>query len=143
MTTTNSILVSNVRSNKSENMVWAVYVQGNEQEKCYCKSPYKAMRYAFLLKKQTGFYINDISLTSLSLEIKRLKELKEAAALTPEQKEGKERIDAAVEQFVEEHSVNNVLAKADEEKAKAKTTGKRKSAKPKEASAKKKEKVAY
>ena len=72
-----------------------------------------------------------------------LKELKEAAALTPEQKEGKERIDAAVEQFVEEHSVNNVLAKADEEKAKAKTTGKRKSAKPKEASAKKKEKVAY
>ena len=141
--TTNSILVSSVRSNKSENNVWAVYVQGQEENKSYCKSPYKAMRYAFLLKKQTGFYINDISLTSLSLEIKRLKELKEAAALTPEQKEGKERIDAAVEQFVEEHSVNNVLAKADEEKAKAKTTGKRKSAKPKEASAKKKEKVAY
>lgn len=136
MTTNNSILVSCVRSNKSDNNVWAVSVQGEEQVKSYCKSPYKAMRYAFLLKKQTGFYINDISLTQLSLEIKRLKELKEAAALTPEQKEGKERIDEAVEQFVEEHSVNNVLAKADEEKAKAKGKGKRK------ASPKKKEKVA-
>ena len=141
MTTNNSILVSCVRSNKSDNNVWAVSVQGEEQVKSYCKSPYKAMRYAFLLKKQTGFYINDICLTRLSLEIKRLKE----AALTPEQKEGKERIDAAVEQFVEEHSVNNVLAKADEEKAKAK--GKRKAAepkakKPRKASSKKTEKVA-
>ena len=144
MTTRNSILVDNVRSNKSDNMVWAVYAQGNEQQTCYCKSPYAAMKMAFLLKKQTGYYISDISLTRLSLEIKRLKELKEAAALTPEQKEGKaaskreqselaqiaeqeqsrleikERIDEAVEQFVEEHSVDNVLAKADEEKAKAK-----------------------
>ncbi len=136
MTTNNSILVSCVRSNKSDNNVWAVSVQGEEQVKSYCKSPYKAMRYAFLLKKQTGYYISDISLTQLSLEIKRLKELKEAAALTPEQKEGKERIDEAVEQFIEEHSVDNVLAKADEEKAKAKGKGKRK------ASPKKKEKVA-
>ena len=134
MTTNNSILVANVPSNKSKNMVWAVYAQGNEQETAYCKSPYKAMRMAFLLKKQTGYYISDICLARLSLEIKRLKELKEADALTPEQKEGKERIDEAVEQFVEEHSVNNVLAKADEEKVKAK--GKRK------ASTKKKEKVA-
>ena len=122
MTTTNSILVSNVRSNKSENMVWAVYVQGNEQEKCYCKSPYKAMRYAFYLKKQTGLYISDICLARLSLEIKRIKE----ASLTPKQVEAKERIDEAVEQFVEEHSVDNVLAKDDEAKAK----GKRKAAKP-------------
>ena len=145
MTTNNSILVANVPSNKSNNMVWAVYAQGNEQATAYCKSPYKAMRMAFLLKKQTGYYISDICLARLSLEIKRLKELKEAAALTPEQKEGKERIDEAVEQFVEEHSVNNVLAKADEEKAKAK--GKRKAAepkakKPRKASSKKTEKVA-
>ena len=141
MTTNNSILVANVRSNKSDNMVWAVYAQGNEQQTCYCKSPYAAMKMAFLLKKQTGLYISDICLTRLSLEIRKLKE----AALTPEQKEGKERIDAAVEQFVEEHSVNNVLAKADEEKAKAK--GKRKAAepkakKPRKASSKKTEKVA-
>ena len=136
MTTNNSILVANVRSNKSENMVWAVYAQGNVQAKAYCKNPLMAMRMAFLLKKQTGLYISDICLARLSLEIKRLKELKEAAALTPEQKEGKERIDEAVEQFIEEHSVDNVLAKADEEKAKAKGKGKRK------ASPKKKEKVA-
>ena len=138
MTTNNSILVSCVRSNKSDNNVWAVSIQGEEQVKSYCKSPYKAMRYAFLLKKQTGYYISDISLTQLSLEIKRLKELKEAAALTPEQKEGKERIDEAVEQFIEEHSVDNVLAKADEEKAKAKTKGKGK----RKASSKKQEKMA-
>lgn len=166
MTTNNSILVDNVRSNKSDNMVWAVYVQGNEQQTCYCKSPYAAMKMAFLLKKQTGLYISDICLTRLSLEIRKLKE----AALAPEQKEAKEHFDEAteqreqnqaslnsaesrgsksiaqtVEQFVEEHSVDNVLAKADEEKAKAKAKGKRKSNKPK-ASAKKqkeeKEKVA-
>ena len=78
-------------------------------------------------------FISDICLTRLSLEIRKLKE----AALTPEQKEAKEKIDEAVEQFVEEHSVDNVLAKADEEKAKAK--GKRKSSKPKASAKKQKE----
>ena len=136
MTTNNSILVDNVRSNKSDNMVWAVYAQGNEQQTCYCKSPYAAMKMVFLLKKQTGLYISDICLTRLSLEIRKLKE----AALTPEQKEVKEKIDEAVEQFVEEHSVDNVLAKADEEKAKAK--GKRKSSKPKASAKKQMEEVA-
>ena len=122
MTTNNSILVDNVRSNKSDNMVWAVYAA--------------AMKMAFLLKKQTGLYISDICLTRLSLEIRKLKE----AALTLEQKEAKEKIDEAVEQFVEEHSVDNVFAKADEEKAKAK--GKRKSSKPKASAKKQKEEVA-
>ena len=139
MTTNNSILVDNVRSNKSDNMVWAVYAQGNEQQTCYCKSPYAAMKMAFLLKKQTGLYISDICLTRLSLEIRKLK----VDAMSPEQVAAKEHVNELVEEFIEEHSVNNVLAKADEEKAKAK--GKRKSSKPK-ASAKKqkeeKEKVA-
>ena len=116
----NSILVSSVRSNKSENNVWAVYVQGQEENKSYCKSPYKAMRFAFYLKKVTGCRIADNSLALLSLEIKRQKE----AAMTAEQKAAKEHIDEVVEQFVKEHSVDNVLAKADEAKAKAK--GKRK-----------------
>ena len=120
MATMNSILVSSVRSNKSENNVWAVYVQGQEENKSYCKSPYKAMRFAFYLKKVTGCRIADNSLALLSLEIKRQKE----AAMTAEQKAAKEHIDEIVEQFVEEHSVDNVLAKADEAKAKAK--GKRK-----------------
>lgn len=120
MATMNSILVSSVRSNKSENNVWAVYVQGQEENKSYCKSPYKAMRFAFYLKKVTGCRIADNSLALLSLEIKRQKE----ASMTAEQKAAKEHIDEVVEQFVEEHSVDNVLAKADEAKAKAK--GKRK-----------------
>lgn len=137
----NSILVSSVRSNKSENNVWAVYVQGQEEKKSYCKSPYKAMRYAFFLKKLTGCRIADNSLALLSLEIKRIKE----ASMTAEQKAAKaasereqsdacistaereqartkckEHVEQVVEQFVEEHSVDNVLAKDYEAKAKAK-----------------------
>ena len=136
MTTNNSILVDNVRSNKSDNMVWAVYAQGNEQQTCYCKSPYAAMKMAFLLKKQTGLYISDICLTRLSLEIRKLKE----AAMSPEQVAAKEHVNELVEEFIEEHSVDNVLAKADEEKGKAK--GKRKSSKPKASAKKQKEEVA-
>ena len=116
MTTNNSILVTNVRSNKSENMVWAVYAQGNEQAKAYCKNPLMAMRMAFLLKKRTGLYISDICLSRLSLEIRKLKE----AAMSPEQVAAKEHVDELVEGFIEEHSVDKVLAKADEEKTKAK-----------------------
>jgi len=67
------IIVSIVKSNKSENNVWAVGITGEEQEQAYCKSAYKAMRFAFLLKKQTGFYIDDDSLKMLSEEIARQK----------------------------------------------------------------------
>ena len=123
MTTRNSIIVEFVHSNKSDNMVWAVFAQGNEQEKSYCKSPYKAMRMAFLLKKRTGLYISDICLSRLSLEIRKLKE----AAMSPEQVAAKEHVDELVEEFVEEHSVDKVLAKADEEQAKAKGRRKRSS----------------
>ncbi len=115
--TTNSIFVSSVRSNKSDNRVWAVFVQGKEENKSYCKSPYKAMRYAFYLKKVTGLRIADNSLALLSLEIARLKA--EKAAQNPQAAAVKERVDDAVEQFVEEHSVDKVLAKDDEKKAKA------------------------
>ena len=108
MTTMNQILVESVHSNKSNNMVWAVYVQGNEQDKCYCKSPYKAMRMAFYLKKQTGAYIEDTSLALLSLVIR------ESKASNQEPAEVQEQINDAAEQFVEEHSVDNVLAKDDE-----------------------------
>lgn len=72
------IIVSIVKSNKSENNVWAVGITGEEQEQAYCKSAYKAMRFAFLLKKQTGFYIDDDSLRMLSEEIAKQKA--EAAA---------------------------------------------------------------
>ena len=69
MTTNNSILVSCVRSNKSDNNVWAVSVQGEEQVKSYCKSPYKAMRYAFLLKKQTPSLLSRRRAKSASMKL--------------------------------------------------------------------------
>lgn len=73
------IIVTIVKSNKSENNVWAVGITGEEQEQAYCKSAYKAMRFAFMLKKQTGFYIADDSLKALSEEIARQKAAQAAA----------------------------------------------------------------
>lgn len=67
------IIVTEVKSNKSENNVWMVAITGEEQGQAYCKSPYKAMRFAFLLKKQTGFHIEDASLKALSEEIAKEK----------------------------------------------------------------------
>ena len=63
------IIASNVKSNRSDNYVWAVSITGEEQPKAYCKSPYKAMRFAFLLKKQTGIYIADDCLQKLMQQI--------------------------------------------------------------------------
>ena len=67
------IIVSVEKSNKSENNVWAVAITGEEQKQAYCKSAWKAMKFAFMLKKQTGFYIEDDSLKMLSEEIARQK----------------------------------------------------------------------
>ena len=72
------IIVSVEKSNKSENNVWAVAITGEEQKQAYCKSAWKAMKFAFMLKKQTGFYIEDESLHMLSEEIAKQKA--EAAA---------------------------------------------------------------
>ena len=38
------IIVTVVKSNKSENNVWMVAITGEEQGQAYCKSAYKAMR---------------------------------------------------------------------------------------------------
>ena len=43
--------------------IWVVSIDGRPHSKVYCKSPYKAMRYAFLLKKRTGLNISDNSFT--------------------------------------------------------------------------------
>ena len=79
------IIVSVVKSNKSENNVWAVGITGEEQEQAYCKSAWKAMKFAFLLKKQTGLYIEDDSLKMLSEEIARQKAANAAAEQPAEQ----------------------------------------------------------
>ena len=92
------IIVTVVKSNKSENNVWMVAITGEEQGKAYCKSPYKAMRFAFMLKKQTGFSIEDASLKALSEEIAKHKaaaaeaaESAEHEAQQPEAKPKKQR----------------------------------------------------
>lgn len=69
----NVIIAASAKSNKSNNNVWAVYVSGKENEKMYCKNAYKAMRYAFLLKKRSGLNISDNCLARLSFEIAQTK----------------------------------------------------------------------
>ena len=105
------IIVSIVKSNNSENNVWAVAITGEEQPQGYCKSAYKAMRFAFLLKKQTGINIDDKSLKSLSQQIAEVKAKKAEA----EAKAGQEKIAEVTEEFIESHSVDAVLAQQPEE----------------------------
>ena len=106
----NFIIVTIVKSNNSENNVWAVAVTGEEQPQGYCKSAYKAMRFAFLLKKRTGLNIDDQSLKSLSKQIAEVKAMKAEA----EAKAGKEKIAEVAQEFVESHSVDAVLAQQPE-----------------------------
>ena len=80
------IIVTEVKSNKSENNVWMVAITGEEQGQAYCKSPYKAMRFAFLLKKQTGLSIEDASLKALSEKIALAK-----AAVNEEESKAEEK----------------------------------------------------
>ena len=110
------IIVSIVKSNNSENNVWAVAITGEEQPQGYCKSAYKAMRFAFLLKKQTGIYIDDKSLKSLSEQIAEVKDQKAEA----EAQAGQEKIAEVTEEFIESHSVDAVLAQQPEAEAKPK-----------------------
>ena len=111
MATMNQILVECVRSNKSNNMVWAVYVQGNEQNKNYCKNALNAMRLAFFLKKKTGAFIENTSLALLSLVIREKK------ASTKDVVDAQENVDDAFEKPIDVHELESVLA---EEKPKPK-----------------------
>lgn len=99
------IIVSSQKSNRSENTIWTVAITGEQKPKAYCKSAYKAMRFAFLLKQQTGLYISENCLARLSHEVAATKAARAA--------EVKER----VQKFAEEHSVDNVLAQQPEPQA--------------------------
>ena len=94
------IIISIVKSNNSENNVWAVAITGEEKPEGYCKSAYKAMRFAFLLKKRTGVNIDDDSLKSLSHEIAEQK---------AKNAEAQEKLAEVAQEFVESHSVDKVL----------------------------------
>lgn len=67
------IQVSQVKSNRSEFMVWQVAITG-EPFAQYCKSPLKALRFAFMLKKSKGVKIAMESIATLQQEISRQKE---------------------------------------------------------------------
>jgi hypothetical protein len=95
----NVIIVSVEKSNKSENNVWAVAITGEEQKQAYCKSARMAMRFAYLLKKRTGLYIEDLSMKLLSEEIARQKAAKAAAeAEQPAEQEAQAEQPADAEQ---------------------------------------------
>ena len=95
------IIISIVKSNNSENNVWAVAITGEEKPEGFCKSAYKAMRFAFLLKKRTGVMIDDASLKKLSECIAEQK-AKEAEA-------SKDKLAEVAQEFIENHSVDAVL----------------------------------
>ena len=103
------IIISIVKSNKSENNVWAVAITGVEKPEGFCKSAYKAMRFAFLLKKRTGIMIDDASLKSLSECIAEQK-AKQAEA-------GQEKLAEVAQEFIDGHSVDAVLAESEPKKA--------------------------
>ena len=73
------IIVSQVKSNRSEFMVWQVAITG-EPFAQYCKSPLKALRFAFMLKKSKGVKIAMESIAILQQEISRQREVEREAA---------------------------------------------------------------
>lgn len=99
------IIVSAQKSNKSENTVWAVAITGEENPQAFCKSAYKAMRFAFMLKKRTGLNISDNCLSRLSQEVAGQKAARAA------------EVKKVVKVFCEEHSVDNALAQKPEPQA--------------------------
>ena len=81
------IIVSQVKSNRSEFMVWQVSINNEQTGMQHCTSPLKALRYCFILKKQMGVKIAPETIEYLQKEIAKLKEAvqesTEAAADVP------------------------------------------------------------
>lgn len=96
-----TIIISNVQSNRSENKVWMVCIQGTDEGRNFCRNAHTAMRYAFILKQRTGCSISDNCLTRLSHEIKMDKKAKA------------DKLQIIAEELAEKYSVNKVLQVAD------------------------------
>ena len=101
----NTIVVNQAQSNKSENMVWVVSIEGQDDSRQFCKSARAAMKYMFLLKSRTGLHISKEGLQMLSAEIARLKN-PEAVA----------KIQEHAEAIAEAYDVNRILTQPKEEK---------------------------
>lgn len=50
----NLILITSGKISEATAHIWVVSISGDNTSRVYCKSPYKAMRYAFLLKSARG-----------------------------------------------------------------------------------------
>ena len=101
----NTIVVNQAQSNKSENMVWVVSIEGQDDSRQFFKSARAAMKYMFLLKSRTGLYISKEGLQMLSAEIARLKN-PEAVA----------KIQEHAEAIAEAYDVNRILTQPKEVK---------------------------
>ena len=77
------ILITSGKVSEATAHIWVVSVSGDKASRVYCKSPYKAMRYAFLLKKRTGLNISDNCLCRVSHEIARGKVVAASEAEQP------------------------------------------------------------
>ena len=97
--------VNQAQSNKSENIVWVVSIEGQDDSRQFCKSARAAMKYMFLLKSRTGLYISKEGLQMLSAEIARLKN-PEAVA----------KIQEHAEAIAEAYDVNRILTQPKEVK---------------------------
>ena len=113
------IIASAQKSNRSNNMVWAVAVTGEESPRAFCKSAYKAMRFMFLLKKQTGLNISDNCLSRLSKEVQEMKVVMAKA-------EALDRMNTAE---IEKELAPVIAEQEEQEKAKAKQRKPRRSKK--------------
>ncbi len=65
------ILVKTEKSNRSENNVWVISTQSHKKK--YCRNALTALRYAFLLKRQTGRRIADDAFESLMAGVRARK----------------------------------------------------------------------
>ena len=72
------ILVKTEKSNRSENNVWVVSTRSYKKK--YCKNALTALRYAFILKKQTGRRISDDAFESLMAGVRARKSLIQESA---------------------------------------------------------------
>ena len=105
------IIATVAKTTRENNKIWMVAIEGEEQPMGYCKSAYKAMRFCFLLKKQNeNTNISEDCLKLLSAEIKEEKAKKAEEA----NQEGQERLAEVTQEFIEEHSVDAVLAQPEQ-----------------------------
>ena len=84
------IIAERIYNQKSNNMVWSVFITGVEEEesrRSYIADAHKALRYAFYLKADTGKVISRESVELMKLVCSLSKKSKKAEAETAENAE--------------------------------------------------------